>query len=484
MACNDLRSHITESRFYRHGYTTDECRRLFCHYRRLQRWLDVEAALAASQAELGLIPAEAAQRLAETADLSLLSLDAIAAGIQQSGHSLIPLLDAWQRAAGDAAGRYIHYGATTQDIQDTAQTLEVRDGLRLIERDLAATAGSIVLRIAQFGDTVMIGRTHNQPALPTTFGLKAAGWLDELLRHLERLDQCRSRLLVSELFGGVGTMASFGGHGLELLARFSDRLGLAAPLAAWHASRDRLAELVGLLALITGTLARIANEISQLSRFEIGELEEPFHYGKIGSTTMPHKRNPELCEQVVVLSRLVKSQAAAAMDTLVSEHERDYRAVRMEWAAVTDAFLYSCGALRLMQQILAGLQVHGERMEANATRAGELLASESLMFRLAEAMGKQQAHALLYRLAMEAVEKNVLFSAALLDNPDVRRYFDEAALLEILRPEKYTGQAREITAVVVARAATILADRKPAAPAPCRFAGDDGRCRLDSDPAQ
>jgi len=479
MTC-DLRAHITESRFFRHGYTTDEARRLFCHYRRLQRWLEVEAALAASQAELGIIPASAAAAIAEHARLDLLPLEAVEAGIRQTNHSLVPLLDAWQSVLPESAGRYIHYGATTQDIQDTAQVLELRDACRLIDRDVHRLLTALAELARQHAGTVMIGRTHNQPALPFTFGLKAAGWLDELLRHHERLQQVQQRLFVAQLFGGVGTMASFGDQGLAVLETFSRRLDLAAPACAWHASRDRLTEFAASLALLCGCLARMAGEIAQLSRFEIGELEEPFHHGKIGSSTMPHKRNPETCEQVVVLFRLVRSKAALATDLLTSEHERDYRAVRIEWAAITDAVLYTCGALALVNTIMDGLTVHADRLRANARQAAALLATETLMFRLGEHIGKQAAHALLYELAMRAVAEQRDFRTLLLDNSTVRRYFDEDSLTRIVEPDRYTGLADQLTRGVVQKAVAITRQPPPVTPPPCPLADGDG-CRLATD---
>ncbi len=244
MTCHAPRSHIVDSRFYGGGYATMEARRLFCDLRRLQRWLDVEAALALSQAELGTIPASAAREIAETARLDLLDQTAIKEDIARTGHSLIPLLNAWQKVVSPEAGRYIHYGATTQDIQDTAQSLEIKDVLAILERD----AGRIIARLAALAETyrdvVTIARTHGQQALPTTLGAKLAVWLDEMIRNGNRLRNCRHSVPVAQLFGGVGTMAAFDGHGIELLNRFSARLGLAPPLSAWHTSRDRLAELL------------------------------------------------------------------------------------------------------------------------------------------------------------------------------------------------------------------------------------------------
>ena len=433
MTCCSPRSHIVDSRFFSAGYATEEARQVFCDLRRLQRWLDVEVALAESQAELGVVPEAAARELKDTARLDLFDLEAIKADRERTGHSLIPLLNAWQRVASPEAGKYIHFGATTQDIQDTAQTLEIRDILAIVTRDSAAIIRQLAGLAEQYRDLVMIARTHGQQALPITLGAKMAVWLDEMLRNGERLRTCRQSVLASQLFGGVGTMAAFGPQGFALLERFSARLGLAAPLCCWQTARDRLAEMLSTLAILTGTLGKIANEICQLARDEIGELEEPFHMGKIGSTTMPHKRNPELCEQVVVLARLVRNKAGLGFDTLINEHERDYRAVRLEWVAITDASLYTCGALSLMQAILQNLIVHEERIRQNVGQAAGLIATEALMFRLAEKMGKQAAHQLLYEISMEARSptKNLV-----LDSGSARRSTD-LPLVELLaaRPE-------------------------------------------------
>ncbi|MFA5719132.1 MAG: adenylosuccinate lyase family protein [Desulfobulbaceae bacterium] len=479
MTCHAPRSHIVDSRFYGGGYATMEARRLFCDLRRLQRWLDVEAALALSQAELGTIPAPAAREIAETARLDLLDQAAIRDDIARTGHSLIPLLNAWQQVVSPEAGRYIHYGATTQDIQDTAQSLEIKDVLAILERD----AGRIIARLAALAgthrDVVTIARTHGQQALPTTLGAKIAVWLDEMIRNGDRLRNCRHSVPVAQLFGGVGTMAAFDGHGIELLNRFSARLGLVPPLSAWHTSRDRLAELLAAMAIVAGTLGKIANEICQLSRDEIGELEEPFHMGKIGSTTMPHKRNPELCEQVVVLARLVRNKASLGFETLISEHERDYRAVRLEWAALTDASLYACGALSLMRTILDNLIVHEATIRRNVEQAAGLIATEALMFRLAEKMGKQAAHHLLYELSMEA--RNGGWSADrpfidfLAGHPEVKDVFTRDELQMAIDPARHIGLAGELTDRVVQEAGAWLAangdDLGAITPCPLRDAG-------------
>lgn len=462
MTCLSSRSHIVDSRFYSSGYTTAEARQVFCDLRRLQRWLDVEAALALSQAELGAIPESAARELEKTARLDLLDLDAVRADIARTGHSLIPLLNAWQKVTSPEAARYIHFGATTQDIQDTAQSLEIQDILFIIERDTNDIIGRLAGLAENYRDLVMIARTHGQQALPTTLGAKMAVWLDEMIRNGERLQNCRQRLLVSQLFGGVGTMAAFGDQGSELLDRFSARLGLAAPLCCWQTARDRLAEMLSTMAILAGTLGKIANEICQLARDEIGELEEPFHMGKIGSTTMPHKRNPELCEQVVVLARLVKNNASLGFDALINEHERDYRAVRIEWAAITDGSLYTCGALSLMKSILANLIVHEERIRQNVTHAAGLIATEALMFKLAEKMGKHAAHQLLYEIAMEARNADRRSTdRPLIDllaaHPEIKSVFTKDELQHAIDPGQHIGLAGQLTDRVLESAADWLA---------------------------
>ncbi|MCL7489171.1 MAG: adenylosuccinate lyase family protein [Desulfobulbaceae bacterium] len=465
MTCSAPRTHIVDSRFYSRGYTTEEARQIFCDLRRLQRWLDVEVVLAACQAELGVIPEQAARELERTARLDLLDLDAIQADIARTGHSLIPLLNAWQKIISDEAGKYIHFGATTQDIQDTAQSLEIKDVFTLIERDTNDIVGRLAELAEQYRDLVMIARTHGQQALPTTLGAKIAVWLDEMIRNGDRLRSCRQGALVSQLFGGVGTMAALGDQGMALLKRFSDRLGLDAPLTCWHTSRDRSSDMLSCMAILAGTLGKIANEICQLARDEIGELEEPFHMGKIGSTTMPHKRNPELCEQVVVLAKLVKHNAAIGFETLISEHERDYRSIRLEWAAITDSSQYICGALALMKTILHSLIVHEERIRENVNQAAGLIATEALMFRLGEKMGKQAAHQLLYEISMEARSMRRRSTdrplvELLAGHPEIRRVFTLEALGKAIDPAHHIGLAGQLTDGVAARAAEWLAAHK------------------------
>lgn len=464
-----LASHIIDSRFFANGYSTNEARQVFCDFRRMQRWLDVEAALAQCQAELGIISRPIADAISRTARIELLDITAITSGIATTGHSLIPLLKEWQRVTDQTAGQFIHYGATTQDIQDTAQSLELKEITTIISRDLREIIDLIAVLADKHRSLVTVGRSHGQHALPTTMGLKMAGWLDETLRNYARLTTCLPRLLVAQLFGGVGTMDALSSHGLVLLDRFAATLGLSAPLSCWHSSRDRTVEFVSILALITGGLGRIANEICQLARNEIDELAEPFVFGQIGSTTMPHKKNPELCEQVVVLSRLVKGNASTLFDSLCNEHERDYRAVRLEWVALTEASIFSCAALRMMKTILGGLTINHDRIKENLDRFSVLISTEALMFRLGEKIGKQSAHTIIYdaSLGCDGCDPNGLIDR-LMAHPDVNHHFCREDLEKAVDPSIHIGLSGQIIDQVLVEARTLPQTLKPQL-SPCQI---------------
>lgn len=454
--CTHERGHIVDSRTHGHGYATEESRRIFCDTCRLQRWLDVEVALAQSQAELGVIPASAAATIEQSAVLARLDVQRIRLDIRRTGHSFIALCHELARVAGHDAGQFVHFGATTQDIQDTAQSLEMRDALDIVERELRAILRSLRALAVTHRDTLMIGRTHTQPALPTTFGLRAAGWIDEFLRQLERVRTARRRVPVAQLFGGVGTMAAFGPHALELLQRFADRLGLEAPGVSWHVIRDRVAEYATSLALVTGTAARVADEIRLLSHPEFGELSEGWAYGAIGSSTMPHKRNPEVSEQVVLLSRLTRALVGPALEGMVQEHDRDYRGTRLEWVVVADVTHYTLSCLALLRQVLETLQVFPERMSAAARDASGLICSEALMFALAAKIGKPRAFAILYELSQGAGRSEL--GAAARAHPEICGALATEAIDHALTPASHLGFAGALVDRTVARLDRVLAE--------------------------
>lgn len=463
--CGHTRGHITDSSFYGHAYATAGSRRIFCDVCRYQRWLDVEAALALSQAELGLVPAEQAERIAAAAHVERLDLELVRSEIRRTGHSLVGFLRALQEACEGDAGELIHLGATTQDIQDTGQALEIGEVLDEAEREVVALVEILAALVRAHADTLIVGRSHARAALPMTFGLKAASWLDELLRHAERLADCRSRVVVAQLFGGVGTMAGFGAQGPALLERFALRLGLGVPALCWHTARDRVAEFVGTMAALAGTLGRILDEVRTLSRPEFGELEEAWRPGRVGSSTMPHKRNPEECQQVVVLARLAAAQVPLALQAMIGEHERDSRALRLEWPIVADVSHYSLAALAIGRGILEGIIVHEDVMAANAEEAAGAVCTESLMLALGRHVGKQSAHAQVYELCQDATSRGLPLLEHLRGAPSVRRHLDEDELGRIFEPSAYVGSAPQLALQTAERAEDWLGTRAPAAKA-------------------
>jgi adenylosuccinate lyase len=451
--CEHEHSHILDSKVHGGGYAGSVSREIFCVRCRLQRWLDVEAALALAQADVQMIPRAAALEIHRAARLSDMNMGEIAEGVARTGHSLMPLLRALQANCRGGAGQYVHYGATTQDIQDTAQSLEMRDVLDAVDPVLEA----IIERLAELAkahrNTLMVARTHSIPALPTTFGLKVAGWIDELLRHRDRLREARKRVLVVQLFGGVGTMAAFGSNALPLLEAFAQKLSLDVPLAGWHVSRDRIAEFVSSLAMMVASLARVADEIRTLNRWEIGEVEVGWSEHQIGSSTMPHKRNPEQCEQVVVMARMAKAQMMLAMDAMILEHERDYRGTRLEWCAVADVSHYTLTALNLLSDALSGLKVKTEAMERNARAFGDAICMEAFVFEMARKLGKASAYQIIFELTQESQSKKKSIREMVEADPRVRAAVDAEKLEQLFNPREHLGMAEKLVDGVLAEVA-------------------------------
>ena len=450
--CAHERSHIVDSVPHGRGFAVAASRRIFCDRCRLQRWLDVEAALALAQAEVGLIPEAAAAEIARAARLDRLDLEDIVESHAQTSHSLVPLVRALQSACAGGAGELVHYGATTQDIQDTAQVLEMREVLDEVERRVARIVQRLASIAVAHRASLMVGRTHSIPALPITFGLKVASWIDELSRHAERIAQARPRLLVVQLFGGVGSMAAFGPRALEVAEAFARRLSLGCPSLGWHASRDRIAEYVVLLASLAATQARIADELRTLSRPEIGELSLVASESRISSSTMPHKRNPDDCEQIVALARLARAQVQLVMEGMVVEHERDFRGTRTEWCAVPDASHYTVAALHFLEAELAHVDVRPEIMAAHAHACRDALCAEALTFEMGRRMGKDAAFRRILELSNQSHQGGTPLHALLLQAEDVLAAVGgEANLHRILDPGGYLGATDALITRVLAK---------------------------------
>jgi adenylosuccinate lyase len=434
-------AHLIDSVVYGHLWATPELRERFDDSGRVAAWLDILAALAEAQASLGLIPDEAASAIRSGARVELLDLERVGAETRATGHSTLGLIRCLREVLPDEAREWVYWGATVQDLSDTWTSLMLREVGDVVDRDLARAEQAALDLAAKHRDTVMCGRTHGQPGLPTTFGLKAAVWASELGRHRDRLAEGRRRWEVVQLGGALGTMEFWGEAAIPLLEAFAARLGLGVPDAPWITARDRVAEATGLLAMVAATLGKVGNEVYQLQRPEIGELREAFTPGQVGSITMPHKRNPELSEHLGTLARLVRAQAGVTLESMVHEHERDGRAWKAEWVAVPEACLLTGVALALGVRLLEGLEVDAERMRANLDARGGYLASEPVMRALTARVGKHTAQALVYNATMAGIERGADLRTALEADPEVMANLDPADLDRLLEPANALGAA-------------------------------------------
>ncbi|MGH8862221.1 MAG: class-II fumarase/aspartase family protein, partial [Jatrophihabitantaceae bacterium] len=380
---------------YRHVWTAPELDGLFEERCRLQRWLDILAALARAQASLRIIPAESARLITEHAHARRLDLDRIAVETRSTGHSTLGLIHELQRIVPVSAREHVYYGATVQDLTDTWFGLVLRDVGALVGDKVWTLEGSLLELAATHRDTVMVGRTHGQPGAAITFGFKVAGWADELRRHWDRLREGRRRWAVAQLGGAVGVLGFYGADGLELRRRFCAELGLDDPGISWLTSRDRIAEFGHLLAMVCATLARIGGEVYELSRPEIGELLEGQLHRGVSSITMPHKHNPEGSEHLATLSRLVRAHAGLLLEGMDQQHERDGRGWKTEWVSLPEVCELTVTALDVAGRVIEGLTVNSAAMARNLAAGGQDLQSEQILAALSALRGKHIAQALM-----------------------------------------------------------------------------------------
>ncbi|MEF2072710.1 adenylosuccinate lyase [Consotaella aegiceratis] len=434
-----------------HLWSTPELRAVFSEENRLQKWLDFEAALAETQAELGVIPKAAAEEITAACDIEKVDILAVAEDVRRIKHTLVPLLKQVQKSISPEAAENLHYGATTQDVVDTGLILQLHEAHKIVQRDLGVIGRELLRLSGEHRDTIMVGRTHGIQALPITFGHKCAIWLDELSRHAERLAQAEPRVFVVMLVGAVGSQASYGPQAREIQARVARKLGLGATDISWAPARDRIAEYVALLAIIAGTLGKIGNELFNLQRNEFAEVEEGFTAGKLGSSTMPHKRNPVAAENVAMLSRSVRYSAAMMLEAMVQEHERDGIAWKSEWKAVPEAVLVTGAALFQAGALLKDLRVDKARMAKNVDTMRGYLLSERVMLELGGRVGKNTAHEWLYEASMKGIESGESFAAALRDHHEIANAFTDRELEDLTRPEAYLGAIGECIDRVIAR---------------------------------
>src|SRR5213082_1889371 len=417
-------------------------RALFTEAARFQSWLDVEAALAQAQAELGIIPTDAAREITRKAQLSALDLAAVRAGLAKTGHPLVPLVWELDRACEGDAGGYVHWGATTQNVTQTGQLLQVRRAHDIFLRQLAMILTTLADLAERTKDAVLPGRTHGQHAVPATFGFKVAVWIDELCRHVERLRGCEGRVFVAMLGGGAGTLASLGASGLATQEKMAARLGLRAMPVPARTIGDHQAEYVLLLGMLAATCSKIGREIYTLMKQEFGEVEEPVPPGTVGSSTMPQKRNPKLSQDIIAAAAQIRALVPLALEAMQTEHEADRTTSLMMSRAIVQACELTGDVLQRMISLFDGLQVFPDRMRENLELSGGLIMAEALMPELGKQIGRQRAHDAVYAAAQASVTQARPFRETLADNPHVSAGLTKSQIEALLDPAQYTGLCR------------------------------------------
>jgi len=427
-------------------YGTPEIRRVFEEDARFQKMLDVEAALSWARAQVGDIPREAAEEIGRNATTKTVTVQRIHEIEKTTEHEIMALVDALAEASGKS-GAYVHLGATSADILDTGLALQMKEGIDVISGKLDKLERVLIDLTARHRETLMIGRTHAQHALPMTLGLKLAVWLREISRHIERLHQCQPRVLVGKMSGAIGTMAGFGKNAIEIQKLTMKRLNLQAPeVTSQIVQRDRYAELVSLFAMIGSSLDKFATEIRNLQRPEIDELAEPFAAGKqIGSSAMPQKKNPWKSENISSLAKIMRSLVPAALESIVTWHERDLSQSASERFIIPEAFILLDHMLDSMTRILSGLRVNEQRIRENLAKYKDPMMSESVMIALVgKGLPRQEAHRLLQQLVFESQEKGRSFIEVLEQNPTVSKHLAKNEIEAALDPHSYIGASLEL----------------------------------------
>lgn len=445
-------STVLDSAIFAPLFEDPEIARLLTDHAYVRAMVQVEAALARAEGRLGIIPAGAAEEICKKALVDAIDVAALGKGTARSGFPVIALIDELRKAVGREAALYVHWGATTQDIMDTACVLQMRAAITVLKKRLVQLSQGLEELCGNYRVTVLAGRTHGQQALPVSFGLKAAAWLAPIMRHRERIDEISSRLLVVQFGGGAGTLAALGNKGLAVMDALAEELELATPLMPWHAQRDNLAEFAGWLSMVTGSLGKVAQDIILLAQTEVGEVAESSEQGRGGSSTMPQKTNPITSELVLAAARANASLLSAVHHAQIQEQERATHGWQLEWLALPQMIVLAGGALKHALYLVRNLQVDESRMRENIARANDLILAEAAVFALARHMPRSKADELVKQACRAAVSERTSLidmvrsqTANLL--PD--GVIDWQSLAE---PANYLGETEKIIDRVIQRA--------------------------------
>ncbi len=432
---------IIDSRIFGNIFSTEAMRHVWSDENRTAKYLETERALAIVQGRLGVIPQNAADEIVRNCEITKIDMDKLRAQTERIGYPVLGVVSQLNAMCKDKLGEYCHWGATTQDITDTATVLQIRESLELVDSDLAAISAALARLAREHRDTPVVGRSNLQQAIPVTFGYKMATILAAVERHRERLEQLRPRVLVGEFGGACGTLASLETGAMETQADLMRELGLGVPAIAWHTVRDSIAEVGCFLGLVGGTLGKISMDVKLMMQTEVGEVYEPFAPGRGSSSTMPQKRNPISSCYIHGAVSVVRQHAAALMDATIADHERSTGPWEIEWIVLPEAFCLTAGALKQTRFVLEGLEVDAKKMRANIDITNGLVMSEAVMMGLGRHIGREYAHDLVYDICREAIRTNRPLLDLLAEHPEISRHLDRAALARLCDPANYLGQA-------------------------------------------
>ena len=419
----------------------------------LQGMLDFEAALARAEARAGVIPPSAAAAIAAQCKADLFDVAELSRGAKLSGNVAIPLVKALTALVGrdnSDAARYVHWGATSQDAMDTGCVLQLRQALKAFASDLDRLAQGLVELATKHRSTIVVGRTWMQQALPTTFGVKVAGWLDAVDRHRERLREAQRRAAVLQFGGAVGTLAALGDRGPEVAKLLAQDLALELPEIPWHSHRDRMAEVATTLGLCVGTLGKIAKDISLHSQTEVAEVFEPTEKGRGSSSTMPHKRNPVTSAVVMSAATRIPGLVSTMLTAMTQEHERGLGGWHAEWETLPEIVSLSAGALHQMAEIVPKLEIDAERMKANLEATHGLIFAEATAMALAAKMGKVAAHEVVESACERAWKEKRHLRDVIFSDDQVKTHLSSDDLDGLFDPRRYLGAAEEFVDRVMA----------------------------------
>jgi 3-carboxy-cis,cis-muconate cycloisomerase len=439
-----------DSIIFRDIFTTAAMRRVFSDERRIEFYLEFEAALARVQGRLGIIPAEAASAIERTCKVENIDFAKLKRQTERIGYPVLPVVQQIVEKCPEGLGEWCHWGATTQDITDTATVMQMREALGLVEQDMAAISASFADLARRYRDTPMAGRSNLQQAVPITFGYKIATLLAAMQRHRARLAELKPRVLVGEFGGAAGTLSSLGSEGLEVQAALMTELGLGEPEIAWHTVRDRIGEVGCFLGLVTATLGKLAMDVKLLMQTEVAEVFEPFHESRGSSSTMPQKRNPISCLYIHSTAALVRQHAASLLEAAVADHERSTGPWEIEWIALPETFLLAAGCLAQSRDLVAGLQVDEQRMRDNLDMTHGMVVSEAVMMGLGPKLGRQRAHDLVYDICRKVAATGRPLLDLLVEDAEISRHASRDELSKLTDPANYLGLAGEMVDRVLA----------------------------------